>query len=89
MLTEFKKDLQEILSDNHIPTFEINNSENVGVVMTEWDTMSDDGIILPNNLLTSGTYAIEWEQALQVIKELGIAYPIVDDFKEVGYHGNY
>lgn len=84
MLTEFKKDLQEILSDNHIPTFGINNSENVGVVMTEWDTMSDDGIILPNNLLTSGTYAIEWEQALPIITGLGIAYPIVDDFKEVG-----
>lgn len=83
MLTEFKKDLQEILSDNHIPTFEINNSENDGVVMAEWDTMSDDGVILPNNLLTSGTYAIEWEQALQVIKELGVAYPIVDDFKGV------
>ena len=84
MLTEFKKDLQEILSDNHIPTFEINNSENDGVVMAEWDIMSDDGVILPNNLLTSGTYAIEWEQALQVVKELGIEYPIVDDFKEVG-----
>lgn len=82
MMTEFKQALQEILSDKHIPTFEVNNSENEGVAMLEWETLTDEGVILPDTLLYSSNYLVDWEEALKAIRELGIKYPIVDDFSQ-------
>lgn len=76
---EFKDLIKSILDDGNTATFAINDPDNEGIVVNEWSVLKENGSEVPNEELTSQTVLIDEEVAWDIVRELGIAYPVIYD----------
>lgn len=82
MVEDFKKLINEIIQDGNYPTFELNNRDNNGVIVNEYDMIDDGGTMVPNSMLTSQVFEIANDEALKIIDEVGLIYPEIIDWSE-------
>lgn len=79
---ETKELIESILNEGNSITLEVNSPDNKGVVINEYTTIEDNGMRLPNELLTSQVSTSSLETIVSILNNKGVLYPDITDWKD-------